>query len=403
MPSTFEPTQRVTLPEAAHERVSGRHCVVEREVVVHARGVGIAIGHALPLQSENRWSDMLAVLIATDPAPMLAALALEVDPTLVSVRREVKASITDRHDIVLEVDGHAAAVIEVKVLSGLGGRQLARYEESAPTVDIFAIVFPQSLVVDTADRPRWRTVTWEALLTGYAQSASLWVADTARAWLNHIEAQLPAVGAATVWNQLRDGEGFVNAMRARVSWVYSNLTVGPPLRKLLVSSSAGASSVVGLRVDAPVDGYVLQAEMEERMGVRSIPKYASSDRPPIGPSAWVGLLQRGVSTSADFDWSYLAQLWREAMSVARSDWVTNPARPRGVDRDLHAAMVALGGPRYLGVGFGDAQTKITGECMFGARIQLPGTITLSSVAHELEELGALLLKMRDVDPRKSSG
>jgi hypothetical protein len=201
-----------------------------------------------------------------------------------------------------------------------------------------------------------------------------------------------------VWNQLREGEGFVTAMKARISWMYSNLAPPAPLAKRLVSSSAGNSAVVVLSVPAPVGSYTLQAEVEERMGVRSIPKFASPAKPPIGPSAWVGLLQSGVTTSAGFNWDYLAKLWREAMQPHRSDWVRNPARPRGIDKDLHAAMVAAGGPRHLGVGFGDAQTRITRECMFGARIQFPGDISVGAVTGELESLGQLLLKMRGVWP-----
>lgn len=361
-------------------------------------GMGVAIGHVLPLGSENRWSDMLAVLVATDPCPLLEVFELRIEPSAVTIRREVKASKTDRHDIVLRVNERALALVEVKVLSGLGREQLVRYEQSAPEVDVYAIVYPASLVVDTADAPRWRAVTWEAILAAYTRSTNRWVAVTAEAWLQHIDAVLPPVDGATVWNQLREGEGFVNAMRSRISWVYSNITAPAPLRKRLASSSAGASSVVGLRVDAPVDGYILQAEIEERMGVRSIPKYASAERPPIGPSAWVGLLQRGVTTSAGFDWNYLARLWREVMAPARSDWVKNRARPRGIDKEHHEAMVSRGAPRHLGVGFGDAQTKISGECMFGARIQFPGDVTLGAAARELEQLGDLLLRMRELPP-----
>lgn len=38
-------------------------------------------------------------------------------------------------------------------------------------------------------------------------------------------------------------------------------------------------------------------------------------------------------------------------------------------------MVAAGGPSFLGFGFGDAQTRLTGGCMFGARFQLPADVT----------------------------
>jgi hypothetical protein len=43
---------------------------------------------ALPIGSEARWSDLLAVLIATDPAPFSAVLGLRYDPSELMVRRE---------------------------------------------------------------------------------------------------------------------------------------------------------------------------------------------------------------------------------------------------------------------------------------------------------------------------
>ena len=249
-------------------------------LVGQAAGMEVAIRHVLPFQSENRWSDLLAALVATDCAPLLHLLELDLDPLSLSVRREVKASDTDRHDIVLWCNGRACVVVEVKVLSGLGRAQLARYEESAPGADLYVIVYPAGLVVDTSGSPRWRPVTWESVLSAHVESSNRWVADTARAWLAHIAAELPQVDASTVWNRLRDGEGFVTAMKTRISWMYSNLAAPEPLVKRLVSSSAGNSAVVGLGVPAPVEGYTLQAEVEERMGVRSIPKYASRSKPP---------------------------------------------------------------------------------------------------------------------------
>jgi hypothetical protein len=45
-------------------------------------------GFALPLQSERHWSDMLAVLIATDPVPLGAVLGRRYAPAGLSVRRE---------------------------------------------------------------------------------------------------------------------------------------------------------------------------------------------------------------------------------------------------------------------------------------------------------------------------
>lgn len=61
-------------------------------------------------------------------------------------------------------------------------------------------------------------------------------------------------------------------------------------------------------------------------------------------------------------------------------------------------MVAKGGPKYLGFGFGEAQTKINGQCMFGARFQLPPDITLGGLVTTLEETAGLLLQMAQVQP-----
>ena len=66
-------------------------------------------------------------------------------------------------------------------------------------------------------------------------------------------------------------------------------------------------------------------------------------------------------------------------------------------------MVARGAPRFLGVGFGEGQAKLTNECMFGARLQLPGAATLQQVLVEGESLAQLAKAMAKVKPPKSAG
>ncbi len=61
-------------------------------------------------------------------------------------------------------------------------------------------------------------------------------------------------------------------------------------------------------------------------------------------------------------------------------------------------MVANGAPKFLGVGFGERQTRITGQCMFGARIQLPADATLAHVLKEAEELSSLVLELAKIEP-----
>ncbi len=97
--------------------------------------VPIAIHHALPLNSENRWSDVLAVLIETDPGPICELLDLGIEPSAVAVKREVSLDKANRPDLILHANGSTVAVIEVKLLSGLGVKQLDRYLEAEPNAD----------------------------------------------------------------------------------------------------------------------------------------------------------------------------------------------------------------------------------------------------------------------------
>jgi len=48
---------------------------------------------------------------------------------------------------------------------------------------------------------------------------------------------------------------------------------------------------------------------------------------------------------------------------------------------------------FVGRGYGDAQTKITGECMFGALLQFDKGITLGELRDAMRSLGELLNEM----------
>lgn len=153
---------------------------------------------------------------------------------------------------------------------------------------------------------------------------------------------------------------------------------------------------------AAASGYRVMAEVEERMSVRTVPKFAdAATHSPLGPSVKVLLLQDGVTTSAGFDWDYLLAMW-PLMQAAREDWVRTSANPKHpVDKAKHQAMIANGGPKYLGIGFGERQTRINGQCMFGARFQLAHDITLGDLVTTLEKTGDLLLQMARVQPPTS--
>jgi hypothetical protein len=123
----------------------------------------------VPLENENRWSDLLAVLVCTDPVAAAGALFLgEVQGRDITACREVPAG-GERVDLVVHVDGRLRAVVEAKVLSGLGPAQLPRYEAAYPGAESYVLVYPGRLVIDPGTESRWRATTWEAVLGALAE------------------------------------------------------------------------------------------------------------------------------------------------------------------------------------------------------------------------------------------
>lgn len=236
------------------------------------------------------------------------------------------------------------------------------------------------------------------MLRAYRQSRHPWVAASAEAWLLHLDRSVPPVGPDTVWNDLVHGEDFVIAMRSRMTWVHRHIDPAPPVAHDLVVSAAGVSWVARLFAPARREGYRVIAEIEETLPVRDFPKWAGpEEHQPRGPSAKMCLVQEGVDTSAGFDWDYLLAMW-PIMRDARSDWVTNAARPKAAhDRENHRAMIEKGGPRHLGIGFGEAQARMSGACMFGARIQFPADIRLRDLTQSLQDVGRLVVDMATVE------
>jgi hypothetical protein len=355
--------------------------------------VSLSIGHILPLSNENRWTDLFAVLIEADPVSASAAFDLGGDQAQrIGVRRESRGIGRDRLDLLITAGGHPRAVIEVKVLAGLGREQLLKYRKAFPDVERHILIFPERLPIRLAQGAGWEAVTWERVLDAFRRSPRSWVAETATAWVNHLDKAIPHVDAQTRWNDLRDGEDLVVAMRARMSWVYGALDPPSPIEHDLVESSAGGSWVARMNLPTRVAGYWIRVEAEENL--RGHPKRASaSGRALRGPSIKVCLVQTNVSTSASFDWTYLLSLW-PLMAAARSDWVTAQPRPRSAhDRQGWLEMVAQGGPRYLGIGFGEAQARRRRECMFGARVQLQADIRLDALADALEDTANLMVEL----------
>ncbi|MGZ4524680.1 MAG: hypothetical protein ACXVXO_14900 [Mycobacteriaceae bacterium] len=185
--------------------------------------MSVPISHLLPLSNENRWSDLLAVLVEADPTSASTAFGLQSPLQHVRVRREVPTYGRDRLDLLISDSDGLRAVVEVKVLSGLGRGQLRRYRAAFPDAEQHVLIFPQRLPIHVAASTGWATLTWDRLLATFARSPNGWVAETALSWSDHLEHAMPRVDGQTGWNELRDGEDFVVAMRARMSWVFEAL------------------------------------------------------------------------------------------------------------------------------------------------------------------------------------
>lgn len=106
------------------------------------------LSFVIPAANENRWSDLLATLLATDPQPIVGLLGVKCD----AVRREVVVPgqvgrKSDRLDLLLMSGGQEVAAVEVKLLSDLGPQQLAPYRAAFPSVEIYRVLHLDKLPV----------------------------------------------------------------------------------------------------------------------------------------------------------------------------------------------------------------------------------------------------------------
>lgn len=362
------------------------------------------LSFVIPGWNENRWSDLIAALIKTDPAPIERLIGVAPD----DVRREVAVPgetlrKSDRLDLLLTQGDRKVAAIEVKVLSDLGLDQLSRYTTAFPDAEHRYVLHLASLPVNTTSAPGWEGLSWEALLATYCNSEHPWVAATAKAWLAQLDVLVPAVGAGTLWNDVPDGaRDFELALRARIAWLAHHLD-DSSLERDIIQSSGGGIWVLRLWADTEVPNLRVQVEVQEGMTAyewRADTERCYRDRVK-GPAPVVALRLSDVDTSASFDWDLLRRVFAEHVLDASGDplpdwpWQLTPANPRHpVDRAAWSAMVAAGGPKWLGKGFGMAiATKAYRECLFGARMQLAPLLTLGEIRDELLRLEPLVLAM----------
>ena len=225
------------------------------------------LSFVVPAANENRWSDLLATLISTEPDQIARLLQIECD----SVRREVvvpglAGRRSDRLDLLLQSAGRSTAAIEIKLLSDLGPRQLERYRAAFPAVETYRVLHIETLPVNLQGVASWESLTWESVLTAYAASDHPWVSATARAWRTQLAALVPVVNENTVWNDVPDEPAAMELeLRARVTWLSRQMDFWCTLEHDTVPSSGGGNWVARMWAPASGPGHHVTAELQEGM------------------------------------------------------------------------------------------------------------------------------------------
>lgn len=362
----------------------------------------------LSINSENAWSDLLATLMEADQVTTRSALGIDGDSPL-RIRREVAKSrgrkTSDRPDLVVESLGRTVAVIEVKLLAGLGAAQLERYYEYVDEADRercrFTTVSLQRIRLDTSHAAQWQNWTWEELIGRFASSSVEWVAMTAAAWVAHIESQVPVVDGGTIWNKIDDIDIYL-ALRLRSAYLYDNVQVPIGSSKSVVEIGSGGLYVAVVDAPIPGSGYAVRWEATESLPTQDVGNLTDGSGLG-GVDVRFFLVQQGVSTSQFYDWDHLSLLWHNYLeSETWIEWRTHPPRKRlQWERDGVARLQALDCPTFLGYGFGEGQAKLSGEVEFGARFVLPPTTTLAEATKTLSRvavIGSLMAKL-PISPR----
>lgn len=358
----------------------------------------------LPANHENAWSDLVAVLIETDSAPLLTVLGLEAGLRL-TVKREPtfpwqrlpgeSERRSDRLDLLVEADGRskAVAVIEAKVLAPVGEDQLARYAERVPA-DCYRLLELERFRTSPGDDP-WQSLTWESLLDAYTRSDNPWVSSTARAWRSQIDLLVPPVDGETVWNDVRDGaEGDID-LRARGAWLYAQMDGWCDIEPGFSGTNGGRSWVVTMDSATSRDDYSVSVEVDEGLSVR---KWNDGDRPRSqrlqGPTVLIGLRQDSISNADGFDWELLVRLFKSHVVDDRGEPTDGRTwrRHKAIRSSLAGWTTNVQGrhdvPNWLGQGYNEAAKH--DWCLFGARFNLSPALTLAQIDVELRKVQDLV-------------
>ena len=239
---------------------------------------------------------------------------------LLQIRREVSKSrgrkASDRPDLVVEANGQVVAVVEVKLLAGLGIEQLERYYRYVAEEDRddcrFVAVSLQRIRLDTTHAQDWQNLTWEELIAPFASSRVPWAATTATAWTSHIESQVPEVDGHTIWNQI-DGIDLYLALRLRAAYMHDNVALPGGSSKAIREIGSGGLYVAIVDAPIPGSGYTVRWDATESLPTQEVGKLVDSSG-LRGVDFRFFLVQQRVTSSKAFDWDHLVPLRQEYLA-----------------------------------------------------------------------------------------
>lgn len=143
----------------------------------------------------------MATLAVLDPKPIYTLAGLEPPRGAVEVRREAGVAGFGAIDLIVGQDDQADVLVEVKIFSGEGDRQLERYWQAFPRARGHLYVTPRAFCSNALPEP-WREIAWEDLFAEYVKSVSRLANGLAEEAAGHLAVELPYLDLDTRWRDV---------------------------------------------------------------------------------------------------------------------------------------------------------------------------------------------------------
>lgn len=324
----------------------------------------VPIRHLTPMGNENRWSDLLALLIELDPGSGTRIFDLRVADALEVRREEVRDSTEDRADLaVRNASGSLETVIECKVGANVDVWQLARYTERWPDSRRFALVTLFDVTGLIGEVARWTALTWRTVFEGFASSEVPTAAQLGSLGLQRLEQELGGCTGDTRWDSAGHSDW------SKLGWLFERCQ-HPGFHSLVLGLSTTGAPLLCVDTESH-DGYCFSIELQDAQIHRSGPRK--------GPVARLMLVNCGVDTSDAFDWRRLAALQNMIEELALP-WKSGAGHRSESERHQRDA---AGVPGWMSYGYGEKQARKWGWCGFGPAWHLAANAPLAEIAELL--------------------